>query len=179
MCSPKRREAMSVALMIIGIICFAGALWLLFSREVLAPATSLLGLVSVYFSYRLPLAPNMVITWVALTVIVMGVSFMQPAAVMAQKRGMGYMTIGAIAGMAVGLISVSATTSLTAQYACMIVGVLAGIFFGFMLFSRTPDAAAVRFPSSRFFSYLAAKGFPLAITIIQPGIVIMLSMLPQ
>ncbi len=168
---------MSLTLLILGIICFAGALWLLFALEVLAPAASLLGLVAVYFSHMLPLAPNMVVTWLALTVIVMGVSYLQPRAIMAQNRGMGYMLGGAIAGMAIGLISVSTSGSLTAQYACMIVGVLAGIFFGFFLFSRTPQGQAVSLSSGNFFNYLAAKGFPLALTVIQPGIALMLSLL--
>lgn len=163
-----------MTLMILALLLFAGALILLFVREVLAPAASLLGLTAVYFSRMLPLSPNMLITWLALTVIVMGVSFMQPAALMAQKRGVGYMLGGALAGMAVGLIAVSQAVSLTVWYASMIVGVLAGIFFGFFLYTRTPDGRDVGLSSGHFFTYLAAKGFPLAITVIQPGLVLML-----
>lgn len=165
---------MPMTLMILALLLFAGALILLFVREVLAPAASLLGLTAVYFSRMLPLSPNMLITWLALTVIVMGVSFMQPAALMAQKRGVGYMLGGALAGMAVGLIAVSQAVSLTVWYASMIVGVLAGIFFGFFLYTRTPDGRDVGLSSGHFFTYLAAKGFPLAITVIQPGLVLML-----
>lgn len=163
-----------MTLMILALLLFAGALILLFVREVLAPAASLLGLTAVYFSRMLPLSPNMLITWLALTVIVMGVSFMQPAALMAQKRGVGYMLGGALAGMAVGLIAVSQAVSLTVWYASMIVGVLAGIFFGFFLYTRTPDGRDVGLSSGHFFTYLAAKGFPLAIAVIQPGLVLML-----
>ena len=154
-------HTISLILMTIGIICFAAALWLVFSREVLAPAASLLGLTAVYFSHMLPLAPNMVITWLAITVIVMGVCFMQPAAVMSQRRGVGYMLGGALTGMFIGLIAVQTADSLTAQYAAMIVGVLAGTFFGFFLFTRTPQGKAVNMASGHFFNYLAAKGFPL------------------
>lgn len=163
--------------MILGLVCFIGAIWLLFTREVLAPAASLLGLVAIYFSHLLPLMPNMVITWLALTVIVMGVSFMQPPALMAQNRGMGYMLGGAVAGMAVGLVAIASVYSLTLQYACMILGVMAGIFFAFLLFSRTPGGRDVSLASGHFFTYLTAKGFPLAITIIQPGIVLMLKLI--
>lgn len=165
---------MNVILLILGIICFCAAGWLLFKREILAPAASLAGLACVYFTHVVPLASNMVLTWLALTVIVMGVSAMQNPALMQQTRGMGYMTAGAVVGMFVGLVAVSATTSLTAQYAAMIVGILSGIFFGFFLFTRTPDGKDVSLSSGHFFSYLAAKGFPLALTVIQPGVVIML-----
>lgn len=163
-----------MTLMILALLLFAGAAILLFEREVLAPAASLLGLAAVYFSRMLPLTPNMLITWLALTVIVMGVSLMQPAALMAQKRGVGYMLGGALAGMAVGLIAVSQAVSLTLWYASMIVGVLAGIFFGFFLYTRTPEGRDVSLSSGHFFTYLAAKGFPLAIAVIQPGLVLML-----
>jgi len=165
---------MSVFLIILAIICFAGALVLLFRREVIAPAASLAGLTAVYFSDVLPLAGNMLITWVALTVIVIGVSVMQPVALMQQRRGVGYMLGGALTGMAVGLMAVSSSYSLTLQYACMIIGVLAGIFFGFFMFTRTPRGRDVSLASGYFFTYLSAKGFPVALTVIQPGVALML-----
>lgn len=167
---------MAVILMILSIICFVGSLVLLFYKEAVAPAVALLGLVAMYFSHKLPLAPNMVITWVAITVIILGVTSMQSRALMAQTRGMGYMLTGAIAGMAVGLIAVPAAESLTFLYACMILGIVAGIFFAFMLFSRTPQGRDVNLASGNFFTYLAAKGFPLALTVIQAGVCILLAL---
>lgn len=163
-----------IILVVVGILFFAGGLWLLFKRPVVAPVGSLAGLSCIYFSRALPLAPNMVMTWLALTLIVMLISLMQPQAVMQQRRGTGYMLAGALAGMMVGLISLGSTTSLTAQYACMIVGIVAGIFFGFMLFACTPQGVNVGMGSGKFFNYLAAKGFPVAITVIQPGVAILL-----
>ena len=166
--------AFQIILLIVGILLFLTGLWALFKNEVLAPLGGYAGLVALYFSHALPLASNMVITWLALTVIVVGISKMQPAAVMAQTRGVGYMLVGAVVGMLVGLIAVSSTDSLTTLYACMIVGVLAGIFFGFMLFTRTPQGANVGLSSGRFFSYLAAKGVPVAAAVIQLGVALLL-----
>lgn len=181
---------MSVVLLILALLLFAGAIVLLFVREVLAPAASFLGLTAVYFSGLLPLSPNMVITWLALTVIVMGVSYMQPAALMAQRRGVGYMLGGALAGMAVGVMAVSQSVShevshavltvpLTVWYASLVAGALIGIFLSFLLYTRSPGGRDVGMSSGRFFTYVAAKGFPLAIAMIQPGLVLMLWLLTR
>lgn len=170
---------MSVVLMIIGILLCLGSLLLLFSREALSPVAAFLGLVCFYFTDFLPLNLNIIITWLCLTVVVTGVSLMQPQAVMSQHRGMGYITIGGIAGMAIGLLGFSMTRMLSAVYAIMIVAIVAGIFFGYFMFTRTPAGRAVNLRSGRFFSYLLAKGFPAVIAISQIGIIVILSLLPH
>lgn len=163
---------MPTTLLILGLVLFALALWLLFVREAIAPVASLLGLVSIYFSHLLPLASNMVITWTGITLILLGVSVAQPA-VMAQKRGMAYMTAGAFVGLAVGLVA-ALSASLTLRYAAIIIATAAGIFFGLLFYSRTPSGRDISIGSGRFFSYLAAKGFPLAITVIQASVPLLL-----
>ncbi len=110
-----------------------------------------------------------------MTVVVTLVSYLQPEAVRRQTRGMGYIAGGALAGMAVGLLACSFTTSIGILYTSMISGTVAGIFFGFLLYSRTPDGRPVGIGSGHFFQYLLAKGFPTAITVMQIGVAIVLA----
>lgn len=77
--------------------------------------------------------------------------------------------------MAVGLLACSFTTSIGILYTSMISGTVAGIFFGFLLYSRTPDGRPVGIGSGHFFQYLLAKGFPTAITVMQIGVAIVLA----
>ena len=70
------------------------------------------GFGSVYPSGQLPMNVNMLVTWLCLTLVVTGVSALQPMAVMSQTRGMGYMSLGALAGMIVGMMAYSLSHSL-------------------------------------------------------------------
>lgn len=162
---------MSVILAILAVLLMAGAFILLFKKEMLGPVAAFLAMSAVYFSGLLPMNANMLITWLCLTLIVTGVSAMQSPAVMAQTRGMGYITIGAIAGMVVGLLGFSVSETLGTVYAMMSIGVLAGCFFGYFLFTRTPNGRQLSYSRSRFFAYLLAKGFPVAISVMQLGVI--------
>ena len=57
----------------------------------------------------------------------------------------------------------------------MIVSVIIGIFIGFLMYTRTPDGRPVAPGTGNFFRYLLAKGFPTAITVMQPGVVLVLT----
>ena len=166
---------MSIVLAILAGLMLVGSLALLFFKEVLAPIAAYLGLVAMYFSELLPVNGNMLVTWLCLVLVVTAVTAMQPPAVMAQHRGMGYMTLGALAGMAVGLMGFTLSDTPAAVYAFMTIGVVAGVFFGYFLFTRTPDGTALRSGGKgRFFSYLLAKGFPAALTVMQTGVICIL-----
>lgn len=165
---------MSIILVILASLLMAGAFLLLFKKEMLGPIAAFLSLGAIYFSELLPMNTNILITWMCLTLIVTGVSAMQPPALMAQTRGMGYITAGGLTGMAIGLLGFTLSDSLTAIYAMMTLGVIAGIFFGYLLFTRTPRGEELARSRSRFFQYLPAKGFPVAITIMQLGVILIL-----
>jgi hypothetical protein len=83
---------------------------------------------------------------------------------------MGYMTIGAIVGMAVGLVAFTSTSLPSLLNGFMILGVVAGTFIGYLMFTKTPQGRQVNIRSGYFYKYLLAKGFPTAITIMQIGI---------
>lgn len=165
---------MSVVLIILAVILYGVAGLLLYKKELLGPVAAFLAMGAVYLSDLLPMNLNMIIAWLCLTLVVTGVSAMQAPAVMAQRRSMGYIMTGSIAGLAVGLMGYTFTPSISAVYAIMVLAIVAGIFFGYLLFTRTPDGAQLLTSRSRFFSYLLAKGFPVAIAVSMLGVPLIL-----
>lgn len=171
---------MSIFLIILSCLLWALSLWMLAGRPVLGPALSYLAMLTLSFAtgdYDYPLLPinnTMLIGWLCMTLVVMVATYLQPPAVVAQTRGMAYMIGGALVGMVIGLLAFTFTASLALLYASMIVATAVGIFFGFLLYSRTPDGAPVAIGSGNFFKYLLAKGFPTAITVMQLGMVLVL-----
>ena len=110
-----------------------------------------------------------------MTLVVSVIIMLQPEPVRRQTRGMGYMIVGAVTGLAIGLLAFSASQNLTMLYSFMILAVIAGIFFGLLLYSRTPDGRPLAIGSQNFFRYLLAKGFPTAITMMQIGVAAVLT----
>lgn len=172
---------MAIFLVILSAALFLAALATLPSRPLWSPALSYVGLVVVSLarSGGYPLLPinGVILTgWLCMTVIVMLATMMQPEPVRRQTRGMGYIIGGALAGLAVGLLgfTVVAVSSLGLLYGIMIAGVAAGVFFGFLLYTGTPQGAPVGLRSGFFFKYLLAKGFPAAITVMQIGVVLVI-----
>lgn len=171
---------MGIFLIIISVVLWLGSLWALRGRQILAPALSCAALLVLSFARKdgyqmIPVNSTMLMSWFAMTVVVMIIVMLQPEAVRRQIRGTGYMIIGALTGLAVGLLGFTFTTNLSALYAAMVVGVIAGIFCGFLLYTRTPDGAAVAPGSGNFFKYLLAKGFPTAISVMQAGVALVLT----
>lgn len=166
-------------MVILAIILFIGAVALLPLRPLFSPALSFLGLLSMSFAksggYQLlPINGVMLTSWLCMTLIVTLVTLLQPAAVRNQSRGMGYIIGGALVGLAVGLLGFTLSSNISLIYGIMIVAVVAGIFLGFLLYTNTPHGRPVGLRSGNFFHYLLAKGFPVAITLIQPGLAICL-----
>jgi len=179
---------MTTFMIILSCLLFAAALVALPRRIILAPALAYLGLVTISFATRngyplLPVNGAILIGWFCMTVVITLAIILQPLPVRNQSRGMGYIMTGALAGLAVGLLGFTTTASVTLLYSLMIVAVIAGIFFGFLLYTRTPDGRPVAMGSGNFFRYLLAKGFPTAITVMQGGVVLVLliaiNQLPQ
>lgn len=104
----------------------------------------------------------------------MTATLLQPLPLRRSSKGMGYIIVGAIAGMAVGLLGFSYASQVSVLYGIMIAATLAGIFFGFLLYTKTPEGRPVGIGTGNFFKYLLAKGFPTAITVMQIGVVLVL-----
>lgn len=170
---------MTVMYIILSCVCFAAALAVLPIRQLIAPGLSFVGmmLLSLHGSDGYPILPintTIITGWLAMTLVVMLATLLQPVPVRAQTRGMGYIEIGALVGMAVGLLGFTFSSSLALLYGIMIIATVAGIFFGFLLYTNTPDGRPVGIQSGNFFRYILAKGFPTAITVMQLGIVLVL-----
>lgn len=170
---------MSIFLLVLSIICWVCALLTLPSRPLYSPALSYLGLLGLSFCESagvpwLPINSNMLVSWLCISIVVMMATVLQPAAVRLQTRGMAYIIGGAVVGLAIGLLGFTVSAYLSMLYGIMIVAVAAGIFFGFLLYSNTPDGSGVSIGSGNFFRYLMAKGFPTAVTVMQIGLVLVL-----
>lgn len=109
-------------------------------------------------------------SWLVMTLIVMMIILLQDPALRVQTRGLGYMTVGSISGLAVGLLGYTLVSSVEGLYSIMACATIAGLFLGYLLFTFTPAGKDVAFNTGRFFKYLLAKGFPVAITIIMMGV---------
>ena len=170
---------MSVFLLVASIIFWVGAIVTLPSRPLYSPAFSYLGLLGISFCETagipwLPVNNNMLVSWLCITIVVMLATMLQPVSIRSQARGMAYMIGGAVVGLAIGLLGFTVSTRIAMLYGIMIVAVAVGIFFGFLLYSNTPDGRGVGMASGNFFRYLMAKGFPTAVTVMQLGLVFVL-----
>lgn len=171
---------MATTLIILASIAFAAAFALLWLRLAYAPGFAFLGLLLIGVARTpqgyplLPVNSTMLIGWLCMTVIVMAATLMQPAAVTASRLGMPYIAGGAAVGMVLGLLGNSVTASPSALYAVMIAATVAGTFLGYLCFTRTPQGRGVAPGSGRFFTYLLAKGFPTALTLMQAGVILVL-----
>lgn len=152
----------------------------LFGRPVIAPLLSYLGLLAISFSRHdglqaVPVNSMMIVAWGAITLVVTVATMLQSPAVRQQRRGVGYMLVGAVAGLAVGLCGSFITSNPSVFNGLMVICTAVGVFFGFLLFSSTPRGEAVSLRNGgRFWRYLAAKGFPVAVSVMMPGLVFVL-----
>lgn len=175
---------MAVLLIILSCCLWVLSLWLLRGRQVAAPAASFLALLVLSFAKKngwqlLPINMTMLTGWLCMTLVVMFACYLQPAAVRAQTKGWGYITGGGITGMMLGLLGSSFPIGISVLYGIMIIATAAGIFFGFLLYTNTPDGRPVAPQSGHFFKYLLAKGFPTAVTIMQAGVALVLLVATQ
>lgn len=173
---------MATVWIILSFLLWGGAIWFLFRNQLFSPALSFLGLLTLSLASvnDVPIVPingRMLISWLALSLIVIATTAMQPSAISRQSRGIGYMTIGGLAGMSAGLASYGLASAISLVYGLMVGGVIIGVFFGYLVFTNTPAGRGVNLHSGHFFRYLLAKGFPVAITLMMPGMAAVISIL--
>lgn len=169
-------KIMATFLVIAAVLLWCASLALLWKRILLGPALSYCALLVISFAKQdgyavVPLSQPLLVSWLCITLVVMLAVILQNPAIRQQSRGVGYMLTGAVAGMVCGLACCTLSTSLQLLYGIMIVGTAIGICAGMLLFSRTPEGAAVSPQSGHFAGYLMAKGFPVLVTVAQIGIV--------
>lgn len=121
--------------------------------------------VSLCLLYLFPasgVAGGTLVFWGMAAVVATAIGLMLPPEIARTRRGMPYITIGALAGTFTGLII---------SQAGMIIGAVAGALCGAVAYSRTPAGVALEFPSARFFNFTCAKGLPAAVTTCLCGLV--------
>ena len=165
---------------ILSIILWLASVVCLYRKQVLAPGLSFLALLSMSFASSggmplLPISPAMMWGWLAITIVVMVAVILQPINVRDDTLGAGYMLCGGITGLAVGLLGFTVSNSIRILYGIMVVAVAAGVFFGNLLYTPTPNGRPFATGSTRFTRYLLAKGFPTAITVMQMGVALVLT----
>lgn len=102
------------------------------------------------------------IFWGVAMIIVLSLNFILPAEVSASRRGLPYISGASLAGTILGLAM--------ASHAAIICGAVLGAALGGIAYGLTPRGRMLDFPSGRFFNYLCAKGFPVAIAMSCAGI---------
>ena len=173
---------MAATAIVFSCLFFAAGLILLPIRQIASPCCGFMGLLIMSFAKNsegipvLPISSSLIIGWLCMTVVVTVATLMQPAAIRDSRKGMGYLLGGSIVGMAIGLLGFTMVPAsyLNALYAIMVVATAAGTFFGYLVYTRTPDGAPGGIASGNFFRYLMAKGFPTALTVMQIGVVLVL-----
>lgn len=169
---------MTIFLTILSCLLFAGALATLPKYILLSPALSYCGMLLLTFCKNsigdaiFPLTTSLLVSWLCITLVVMLIIVMQPAEIRQQSRGVFYMAVGALAGMMLGLAFVNLMSTMQMAYALMVLGTAVGIFLGLLVFAGTPRGTNIRTGSGYFFKYLAAKGFPILVTMAQGGIIL-------
>ncbi|MBS7347899.1 MAG: hypothetical protein KIG61_05740 [Muribaculaceae bacterium] len=171
---------MNIFLLVASILLWVGSIWCLYGRLIVAPALSLVALflLSLMSDNGVPLLPIngvMLSSWFALSLLVAVICYLQPEQISRQTRGMLYIIVGGFTGMALGMLGYSVTSSVSLRYSCMALSIAAGIIFGFLLYTYTPQGQQVKPGSGFFVKYLLAKGFPTLVTLMQMGIALVIA----
>lgn len=169
-----------VLLIIISCLFWALSFLAAFRKMLLAPAFSYLGLLTLSFARKdgyalLPVNNTILWSWLGMTVFVMAVTMLQPDVMNRSVRGVAYIIGGAVVGMFIGLLGYSFTYDVSLLYGIMITCTAVGSFLGFLLYTGTPTGRPFAPKSGFFFKYLTAKGFPVAITVMQLGLALVIA----
>ncbi len=142
---------------ILTLIAALAALILTFRRTTLAAAAAALAMLGAFFAGT-GMTAGTLWFWLVALCIAAGITAMLPQAVRSTTAGAAYFSIGATAG---ALIAIAMWHTLAA----ITVGAIAGAALGALAFGATPAGKALEFPSKRYFNYALAKGLPAAVVI--------------
>ena len=155
---------MSYILLILGIMCLAGALVLVVWPRWVAAVPAFAGLVALHLSYYIAVPASTFIFWGIATALVAGIVTMSPQGEPAGRRASNlYVGVSAMAGCLLGIL-VGARI--------MILGVILGAFIGQMAYSRTPAGTWLRADTGTFLRYFAAKCLPVIVAVSIVGIAV-------
>lgn len=148
--------------LIIGLLCMATAILLLFKPKFPAAVVGYIGLLSLHASTYIYLTTNALIFWGIATVIVGILHAMLPKGEPANSRASNiYIAWAGLAGTVLGL-AIHANV--------MVIGSIIGTFVGLLAYTRTPKGAWLKFPTFTFIQYFCAKGLSAIVALAIMGI---------
>lgn len=159
---------MATFCIILGSLLMCGAIAMVFRPVFSGSLTAYLGLWAFHFSGYIPVTMRELLFWGVTTLIVIGLDVLLPRESARALQGRGYVGVGTIAGMVVGMLLSSAG---------IILGAAIGAFLGAMAYSRTPAGRALQFPSAVFMRFLCSRGLPAVVAISQVGLVLYYSLI--
>ena len=136
---------------ILAVAVMAFGIWMCVKPYFPAALAAYAGLWILKASGAIDASASLMTAWGIAVIILLLIDYMQPPA---------------MAGTAVGLNFMS--------QAGIVICVAAGVVFGGLAYSRSVSGRALGFPSVRFFQYLCAKGFPIAVTFSIIGVAVLL-----
>ncbi len=152
----------STTLLVIGSLLLAWATVAVFFPRMMAVIPAFLGMTLLWLGDCIILPGSNILFWGAATILVVINHFLLPRAIRSTGAGVGYISGGALVGLALGLTLYN--------QASLIGGAVLGAFLGALAFSRTAAGRPMNFPSSKFFNYLGAKGIPAVVALSMIGI---------
>lgn len=152
---------MTLTAIIISIIAVGATILLMLTRQRLAPAMAWISLAVLWIAEANIPRLSTIGFWAAVAAIATAINFMLPPSVVDSRRGQGFIAIGALCGMFVGMIITDAA---------MIVGTIIGAMTGALTFSRTPAGRSILNPTSKFINYVCAKAMPAVISACTIGV---------
>lgn len=170
---------MAIFLIIISIIAWCASLVLLFKNRLVAPVVSYIGLLLLSLAKMegmqlVPINGTILVSWLCMTLIVMAATVLQSADERNDNRGIGYLLGGALTGMMVGLLAFTMQATISMLFGIMVIATACGVFFGYLLFASTPSGKPFSLAGGKFYTSLLAKGFPVAITVMQIGVALVI-----
>ena len=137
---------------------------MLWPRWVAAPLPAFIGFLLLHYSTAIFIPSNVLLFWGVATVFVVILRSLLPKG---EPDGSGvsnrYIGLSAIAGALAGM---------AIDPRVMIAALILGAIVGAMAYSKTPRGRWLAFPSTTFWQFTGAKGFPAVITTAQAAITI-------
>lgn len=146
-----------IILLTAGIACLVAALVLVLWPRWVAAVPALAGLALLHWSYTISVPWMTFVFWGVATLIIVGLYYLSPAGEPDGNRSSNlYIGLTAMAG---GMLGIMLAPRL------MVLGVILGAAMGQLAYSRTPAGKWMLNPSSMFWRYFAAKGFPVIVAV--------------
>lgn len=144
---------MSTLCLISGIVLLVGAIIFCYRPVIPAALLSYAAMWTLSYGNHIPMLKDTLMFWGVATMIVLIINSSATQSAH-DNSGLGYITIGALTGCVLGMLTFKGG---------IIIGAAIGAMLGLTAFCRTPKGSHIKLPSKAFISQLAAKGLPIIV----------------